>query len=941
MSAAKRELPLKEQQLFKTVIKHYESKEYKKGIKVAEQILKKIPEHGETLAMKGLFCSHLDRKEEAHELIKKGIRLDISSPICWHEASQKLLESKPQLKVNWLGYAVSFYLLGQPDLAEKVLEEFEEATKGQVQTSSSLSFYEDSELSLFRAFLIQESNDFEKALDYLESVKDKICDRRTFMETKARLLLQLERFDEAQAAYAALIEMNPDYTKYIDGLEESKGLKGELTEEKIDQLLSLYSDLKEQYPRSYLIRRIPLNYANGDKFKELLDGFLVLMFRKGVPSLFNSLKDLLADPEKAQILKSTVESYHENLQNFHTFHGDGADVESPSVFLWVTYFLAQLSDYYRDTDKALEWINLAIDHSPTAVELYMTKARIYKHAGNFNLAMESMDFARSLDLQDRFINSKCTKYKLQNDKIADAEATIALFTRDFTSTDPTQDLIDMQCIWYAFATGKSHQRQRRYGLALKRYHQIDKHFTEFIDDLIDFHSYSIRKQTLQSYVDLLKNFQSIRAHKYYVKAAKSAIETYLILFDSGSSAEAMVDGVSLAGIGESERKKLLKKAKKSEAKRANSESTKKEEDIYGSKYVVGVDYLAEAIKFLKPLLRFNGDDLEVQKLGCKVYFSKGKYSLGFKCLAKAYQLDKSATFIHLCSVQLALALEKGEINADIAQGLRDSYLEIFGKEINLTALINQNESYLNECNPDLALIGAQVLKLINPGATLPEILNANNTALLENCNLENAVSLYNLVNLTFNDEESGQNFKEAFAKRFPQSKPLQIWDKKVRNGHIKRITDNDIQSSVLEIIGTNVSTNYITCPAQQNRTLGIKLPFLVMIIKNLKKYFTFEVQVLDDKNVRRRFRASNYQSTTRVKPFICTMPMRLDDGWNQIQFNLSDFTRRAYGTNYIETLRVQIHANCRIRRIYFSDRLYSEEELPPEFKLFLPIQKQA
>lgn len=26
--------------------------------------------------------------------------------------------------------------------------------------------------------------------------------------------------------------------------------------------------------------------------------------------------------------------------------------------------------------------------------------------------------------------------------------------------------------------------------------------------------------------------------------------------------------------------------------------------------------------------------------------------------------------------------------------------------------------------------------------------------------------------------------------------------------------------------------------------------------------------------------------------------MRLDEGWNQIQFNLSDFTRRAYGTNY-------------------------------------------
>ena len=123
------------------------------------------------------------------------------------------------------------------------------------------------------------------------------------------------------------------------------------------------------------------------------------------------------------------------------------------------------------------------------------------------------------------------------------------------------------------------------------------------------------------------------------------------------------------------------------------------------------------------------------------------------------------------------------------------------------------------------------------------------------------------------------------------------------------------------------------------------------------------MQVLDDKNVKRRFRASNYQSTTRVKPFICTMPMRLDEGWNQIQFNLSDFTRRAYGTNYIETHRVQvslyilpvpiawidhshplnpqIHANCRIRRVYFSDRLYSEDELPAEFKLYLPVQNKS
>lgn len=42
------------------------------------------------------------------------------------------------------------------------------------------------------------------------------------------------------------------------------------------------------------------------------------------------------------------------------------------------------------------------------------------------------------------------------------------------------------------------------------------------------------------------------------------------------------------------------------------------------------------------------------------------------------------------------------------------------------------------------------------------------------------------------------------------------------------------------------SVTYITCPADPKKTLGIKLPFLIMVVKNLKKYFTFEVQVIFD-----------------------------------------------------------------------------------------------
>lgn len=90
------------------------------------------------------------------------------------------------------------------------------------------------------------------------------------------------------------------------------------------------------------------------------------------------------------------------------------------------------------------------------------------------------------------------------------------------------------------------------------------------------------------------------------------------------------------------------------------------------------------------------------------------------------------------------------------------------------------------------------------------------------------------------------------------SKPLENWSEEIENGNIRRITDEDIGSSAMDLISPNVNKCFITSPKKETETLGIKLPFLVMVIKNLKKEFSFEVTILDDKNVKRRFRASTY-----------------------------------------------------------------------------------
>jgi peptide alpha-N-acetyltransferase len=91
-----RPLPKKESDLFKNVVKFYESKQYKKGLKAADAILKRYPNHGETLCMKGLIVNAManavffvqqggdgdggagvDKKKEAVELVKKGLMMDM------------------------------------------------------------------------------------------------------------------------------------------------------------------------------------------------------------------------------------------------------------------------------------------------------------------------------------------------------------------------------------------------------------------------------------------------------------------------------------------------------------------------------------------------------------------------------------------------------------------------------------------------------------------------------------------------------------------------------------------------------------------------------------------------------------------------------------------------------------------------------------------------
>ena len=157
--------------------------------------------------------------------------------------------------------------------------------------------------------------------------------------------------------------------------------------------------------------------------------FLISYLQKGVPSFFVTTRDLLyKDSQKVASIEKLLGDLIHILESSGKID-KGSDLEAPTTLLWAYYYMAQHFDWNNQYSKALDFIDRALTHSPTLIEAIMIKAKILKHSGSYLKASEEMDKARKLDLQDRFVNSKCVKYMFRAVRIQEAEATVGLFTR--------------------------------------------------------------------------------------------------------------------------------------------------------------------------------------------------------------------------------------------------------------------------------------------------------------------------------------------------------------------------------------------------------------------------------------------------------------------------------------------------------------------------------
>jgi peptide alpha-N-acetyltransferase len=162
--------------------------------------------------------------------------------------------------------------------------------------------------------------------------------------------------------------------------------------------------------------------------------YLISGLTKGIPSLFVDLKALYEDVGKKSIIEGLMETWRDSLASdgkspFQQNSSSSSADSEPTTYLWTLYFLAQHYSFLGQHARSISLLEEAITHTPTLPELHTCRARVLKRAGDPYGSTKSLNDARLLDLQDRFLNTKCAKYRLRAGLPEEAQELLALFTK--------------------------------------------------------------------------------------------------------------------------------------------------------------------------------------------------------------------------------------------------------------------------------------------------------------------------------------------------------------------------------------------------------------------------------------------------------------------------------------------------------------------------------
>jgi tetratricopeptide (TPR) repeat protein len=457
------------------------------------------------------------------------------------ESRRRILNNKQAQKGNWIAYIIACHLNRDFTRAKRLLEVVNDNFRGidedQVECSERRLYH--ALVTHTNSKVLEESGDFQAAVDFLQTHNNEIRDRVAYMERMADLSLKLGHKEESLSWWSQLLLRNPDELRYHQSAAAALGLpplNATLTAEQLDTLNQFWKPIREAHPRSATFDGLQLSCSSGAEFEALFEKRLCNQLRKGIPSLFGGMRHLYSVPEKVAAIEGVILKAEKSLREQQVLPDRAPDSEKepPTTLLWLLCYLALHFNERGQFERALDYLREGHDeHTPTMHELYMIKANVLKHTGALAEASAQLEYVRKLDTADRFLNTKSVKYLLAANQPEEATAVVQLFTKDNDDFDPAekgQSYLDyMQAMWWESRLAACYDRLGRLDEALSVHCIILGHFKGIIEDQFDFHSYVLRKMTIRAYTQLLRFADNIYTHKQYRLAARGAIRVALKL----------------------------------------------------------------------------------------------------------------------------------------------------------------------------------------------------------------------------------------------------------------------------------------------------------------------------------------------------------------------------------------------------------------------------
>jgi len=157
-------------------------------------------------------------------------------------------------------------------------------------------------------------------------------------------------------------------------------------------------------------------------------------------------------------------SYLASMEKEMTLSEKDEEEQDPTVLLWLLYFISYHFMWRRDYNQSLAFVNRAIEHTPTLLELYTLKGKIYQKAGDITTAAKMFEEARLLDTADRAINAYSALYQAKAGDTTRGDEIMAIF---FADCGYESSVHDNQCLWFETTMGRAFLRKKDYRNALK------------------------------------------------------------------------------------------------------------------------------------------------------------------------------------------------------------------------------------------------------------------------------------------------------------------------------------------------------------------------------------------------------------------------------------------------------------------------------------------